>query len=115
MGTSRDFDFVLKSLGSLASAVISLKDELALDVLDEMVIAANHGELDTGQGRTGFETSLFKKLAEKNEERTAAAAIQFQDSLRQIVALAAIDQWKADKLVKAEALIRKANPSTRKQ
>jgi tetratricopeptide (TPR) repeat protein len=115
MGTSRDFDFVLKSLGSLASAVISLKDELALDVLDEMVIAANHSELDTGQGRTGFETSLFKKMAEKNEERTVAAAIQFQDSLRQIIALAAIDQWKVDKLVKAEALIRKANPSTRKQ
>src|SRR5439155_13027062 len=97
------------SLGRLASAVISLKDELALDVLDELVIAANHSELDTGQGRTGFETSLFKKLAEKNEERTTAAAIQFQDSLRQIVALAAIDQWRADKLGKTEASRKNTN------
>jgi len=104
-GTKRDFDPALTSLGSLASAVMSLKDELGLDVLDELVIAANHSELDTGQGRTGFETSLFKKLAAKNEERTTAAALQLQDPLRQIVALAAIDQWKSDKLV-AEAKLR---------
>ena len=115
-GTKRDFDPVLTSLGSLASAVISLKDELALDVLDELVIAANHSELDTGQGRTGFETSLFKKLAEKNEERTTAAVLQLQDSLRQIVALAAINQWKSDKLV-AEAKLRSTKnegPSVKK-
>ena len=65
---------------------------------DELVIAANHSELDTSQARTGFETSLFKKLAAKNEERTTAIAYQFQDPLRQIVALAGICQWKADKL-----------------
>jgi hypothetical protein len=115
MGTSRDFDLVLTSLGSLASAVISMKDELALDVLDELVIAANHSELDTGQGRTGFETSLFKKLAEKNEERTTAAAIQFQDPLRQIVALAAIDQWQADKLAKAYAALKNGDSTVRKK
>jgi hypothetical protein len=115
MGTSREYDLVLKSLGSLASAVISMKDELALDVLDEMVLAANHSELDTGQGRTGFETSLFKKLAEKNEERTTAAAIQFQDSLRQIVALAAIDQWKVDKLIKTESATRNKESPVRKK
>lgn len=83
----------------LASAVISMKDDLALDVLDELVIAANHSELDTGQGRTGFETSLFKKLAEKDEARVNLAAMQMKDPLRQIVALAAIDQWKSDKLM----------------
>jgi len=102
IGTKREFDPILASLGSLASAVVSAKDELALDVLDEVVIAANHSELDTGQGRTGFETSLLKKLAEKNEARVNLAAMQLQDPLRQIVALAAIDQWKSDKLV-AEA------------
>ena len=104
LGTKRDFDPVLTSVGSLALAVISLKDELALDVLDELVSAANHSQLDTGQGRTGFEASLFKKLAGKNEERTTAAALQLQDPLRQIVALAAIDQWKSDKLVAEERL-----------
>jgi hypothetical protein len=102
MGTSKDFDPVLASLGSLAAAIVSVKNELALDVLDELVIAANHSELDTGQGRIGFETSLLKKLAEKNEARVNLAAMQLQDPLRQIVALAAIDQWKSDKLV-AEA------------
>jgi len=103
MGTRSEFDPVLSSLGSLASAVISVKDELALDVLDELVIAANHSEVDTGQGRTGFESSLFKKLAEKNEARVNLAATQMKDPLRQIVALAAIDQLKADKLAKAGA------------
>jgi len=83
MGTSKDFDPVLRSLGSLAAAVISLKDDLALDVLDELVIAANHSDLDTAQGRTGFETSLFKKLAEKDEARTTGAAIQLQTSMLQ--------------------------------
>lgn len=97
-GTEREFDPILSSLGSLASSVISLKDELALDVLDEVVIAANHSKLDTGNGRMGFEASLFKKLADKNEERTTAAALQLQDPFRQIVALAAINQWKSDQL-----------------
>jgi hypothetical protein len=115
MGTSKDSDPALASLGSLASAVISLTDELALDVLDELVIAANHSELDTGQGRTGFETSLFKKLAEKNEARVNLAAMQLKDPLRQIVALAAIDQWKADKLTADPKLRRAKNePSPKK-
>jgi hypothetical protein len=97
-GTKRDVDPSLSSLGSLAFAVLSTKDELALDVLDEIVVAANHSELDTAQGRTGLDTSLLKKLAARNEERTTLAALQFQDPLRQIVALAAIEQWKVDKL-----------------
>jgi len=111
-GTKRDRDPVLSSLGSLVSAVLSVKDEMALDLLDELVIAANHSELDTSQGRTGFETSLFKKLAAKNEERTTAAAIQLQDPLRQIVALAAINQWKSDKLVAEEKLRSAKNEGT---
>ena len=94
------------SSDSLVSAVLSVKNELALDVLDELVIAANHSELDTSQARTGFETSLFKKLASKNEERTTAAAIQFKDPLRQIVALAGIEQWKSEKLAADEKLRR---------
>lgn len=102
---SQEYDPVLAGLSSLALAVMSVKDELALDVLDELVIAANHSELDTSLGRTGFETSLFKKLADKNEARVNLAALQLKDPLRQIVALAAIDQWKSDKLA-AEAKLR---------
>ena len=79
------------------------------------LIAANHSELDTSAGRTGFESSLFKKLAEKNEARVNLAAMQLQDPLRQIVALAAIDQWKSDKLI-ADAKLRgaKNEPSPKK-
>jgi hypothetical protein len=58
---------------------------------------------------------LFKKLAEREEERTTAAAIRFQDSLRQVVALAAIDQWKVDKLVKAELASRNKDSTVRKK
>jgi hypothetical protein len=114
MGTSKDFDPVLTGLARLALVVIPEKDDLALDVLDELVIAANHSDLDTGQGRTGFETSLFKKLAEKDEQRTTAAAIQLQDPLRQIVAMAAIDQWKAEQLTKAETASKKNDPPVKK-
>lgn len=101
-----EFDPILASLGKLALSVISIKDGLALDVLDELVAVANHSEVDTSQGRTGFESSLFKKLAEKDEGRVTLAALQLEDHLRQIVALAAIDQWKSDKLV-ANAKLRK--------
>jgi len=114
-GTKRDRDPILSSLGSLASSVLSVKGELALDVVDELVIAANHSELDTSQARTGFETSLFKKLAAKNEERTTAAALQFQDHLRQIVALAGIEQWKADKFARDEKLRSARNEPTGKK
>lgn len=115
MGTSKDFDPVLSGLASLALSVIPEKDDLALDVLDELVLAANHSQSDTAQGRTGFESSLLEKLAEKNEERTTAAAIQLQDPLRQIVAMAAIDQWKVEQLTKAEAASRKTDSTVRKK
>ncbi len=114
-GTKRDRDPVLSSLGSLVSSVLSVKDELALDVLDELVSAANHSELDTSQARIGFETSLFKKLAAKNEERTTAVALQLQDPLRQIVALAGIEQWKADKFAAEEKLRSAKNGSAGKK
>jgi hypothetical protein len=112
--TSRSFDPVLASLGKLAGAVLSVGD-LAFDVLDELVAVANRSKLETSEGRTGFESLLFKKMAEKDEARTMAAAIQLKDPLRQIVALAAIDQWKADKL-RAETKLRSArNESTGKK
>ena len=112
MPSNKEYDPVLAAMSSLVSAVAPLEDDLALDVLDELVIRANHSELETGLGRTGFESSLFKKLAEKNEDRTTAAAIQLQDPLRQIVALAAIDQWKSDKLAKDAPHVNKSNDST---
>lgn len=100
IATSRERDSVLLSLSKLAKAVVTINDVLALEVLDEMVVTANRSEVETGQGRTGYETDVFKKLAAKNETRVRQAAETLQDPLRQIVALAAIYQWKADELAK---------------
>jgi hypothetical protein len=111
----REFDRTLASLSKLALSVLSIKDGLALDVLDELVVAANHSEVDTSQGLTGFESSLFKKLAARDEARATLAALQLEDHLRQIVALAAIDQWKSDQLVAYAKLRRKQRESSVKK
>ncbi|MFN2455390.1 MAG: hypothetical protein ABR577_14335 [Pyrinomonadaceae bacterium] len=103
----KEFDPVLMGLGKLAKAVLPASKELALDALDEMVGAANRSELDTGQGRIGFEADVFKLLAPKNEGRVEQAALNLKDALRQIVALAAIDQWKAKELTDKAKTVRK--------
>lgn len=103
--TSKEFDPVLSSLSKLAKAVAPISDEFALEALDEMVQAANRSELDTSQGRTGFDADVFKLLAAKNELRAQQAALNLKDELRQIVARASIAQWKAKELTdKAKAI-----------
>jgi DNA-directed RNA polymerase specialized sigma24 family protein len=104
--TNRDLDPVLLSLSKLAKAVAPINDALALEALDETVAAANSSDMDTGQGRTGFDTEVFKLLAPKNEARVRQAATTLKDQLRQIVALAVIDQWMAKELTEKT----KANP-----
>ncbi len=96
--TSKEFDPVLSSLSKLAKAVAPVSDEFALEALDEMVQAANRSEVDTSQGRIGFDADVFKLIAAKNEPRAQQAALNLKDELRQIVALATIDQWKAKEL-----------------
>jgi len=100
VATTQDFDPVLASLGKLAKSVFPINELLALEVLDEMIVAANHSEMDTGQGRTGFDVDVFRKLASSNETRTRQAAETLSDPLRRIVALATIYQWKAKELEK---------------
>lgn len=100
VATSRELDPVLSSLSKLAKAVAPVNEILALEVLDEMVLAANRSQIDTGQGRTGFDVDVFSMLASKNELRARQAAETLKDPLRQIVALATIYQWKAEELVK---------------
>lgn len=99
--SSREFDPALLSLSQLAKVVAPLNDVLALEVLDETVAAANRSEIDTAQGRTGFEMDVFKIIAAKNETRARQAAEDLKDPLRRIIALAAIYQWKAAELAKA--------------
>lgn len=98
IASNRELDRVLLSLSQLAAQVAPASDALALELLDEIVAAANRSEVDTGQGRTGFDTTAFKLLAAQNEPRARQAAEGFKDRLRQIVALATIDQAKAEEL-----------------
>jgi len=106
MPTSQEFDPVALSLCKLAKAVAPLDGMLALNVLDEMVQAANRSDVDTTQGRTGLEIDVFKKLADVDEIRVYQAASGLKQRLPRVVALAVLGQWRAQQLVnsiKAEA------------
>jgi hypothetical protein len=94
----KGYDFTLLSLSRLAKAVVEVDETLALAVLDEAVIAANKSSVDSAEGRVGFDLDVFKRLAPKNEKRVHQAAEDLTDRFRQIVALAAINQWKASEL-----------------
>lgn len=100
MATNQEFDPVLLSLSKLAMLIQPVNETLALEILDETVIAANASSVDTGQGRIGFDVQVFKKIVGKDEQRTRGAAQSLKDPLRQIVAYAAIYQWKAEELIK---------------
>ena len=105
LATSREFDPVLSSLCKLAQLILPVNDSLAYDVLNEMVTAANASDIDTGQGRTGFDAGIFKRIAQKDELRARQAALSFKDPLRQVVSLAAIYRWRAEELsMKAKAI-----------
>ena len=93
-GNSKTYDPILASVGKLTSSVMAIGD-LAFDVVEELTSVANRSELDTGEGYVGFDISLFKKLAEKDEVRATSAAMTLKNPLQQIVALAAVDQWKS--------------------
>lgn len=96
----REFDPVLSALEKLAGLILPADEVLAWEVLDEMVEAANRSNLDTGQGRVGFGATTFSRIAGKGEARARQLAERFKDPLRQIVALAAIYQWKAADLTR---------------
>lgn len=92
---NEEFDPVLSSLGQLAKAVAPLNAQLAAEVLDEMVQAADRSRVDTGLGLTGFEPGVFKMLAKHDESRTRQSASDFKDRLRRVVATAEVYQWRA--------------------
>jgi hypothetical protein len=97
-----EFDPVLSGLANLALSVMPLNETLALEVLTEVASTADSSKVDTGQGRIGFNATIFKKLAPKNETRVRQVAESFKDPLRQLVALAAIYQWKIEELSKRD-------------
>lgn len=99
--SANEGDALLWSLGKLAKAVVPVDGLLASEIVDEMVVRANAIQIDTTQGRTGFESDVFTRLTAKDEIRARSAAENFKARLQRIVALAAIYQWKAKELEKA--------------
>jgi hypothetical protein len=95
---AEEFDPVMSCLNNIAEAVASINSATALEVLDELSLAANRSRLDTARGYTGIDTELFRTLAARDESRTRQVATSLKDPLRQIVALAAIYQSKAQEL-----------------
>lgn len=95
---AKEADPVLMSLSRLAKQILPLDEVLALEVLDELVAAANRSEIGTEMGRTGFEADVFKAFAAKDEARSLLAAQTLKDRLSRIVSLAAVYKFKAEKL-----------------
>jgi hypothetical protein len=101
--TNREFDPVLSGLSKLALLIAPLDEQLALEVLDEVVAAANASALDTEQARTGLDLELFRKLAPNNQVRVRQSAEAFKDRLRRIVTLAAVYHAQVGALTRAAA------------
>ena len=96
--TATEQDPVLDGLAKLTLSVTPINIEIALLGLGETIAAANKSEVDTSQGRVGFDPMVFRKLAPKAESRVRQEAESLRDPLRRITALAAIFQWKASEL-----------------
>lgn len=96
VANEREIDPVLLSLSRFTKAITPINEGLAWDILDELVLSANRSQLDTSQGRTGFEADTFRLLGQKNETRAYQAANNLKDHLERIVALANIYQGLSD-------------------
>jgi len=88
----------LVNLSKLSLAVAPSDENLALNILDEMVDTANKSDDGTENGLVGFDVEIFRKLTSKNEIRVRQAAANLQNPLRQTVVFAAIYQVKAKAL-----------------
>jgi hypothetical protein len=91
---------VALSLSRLAKSVARVNAPLAMEVLDEVVAAANRSNTDPGQGSVGFEADVFRVLAPKGEGRVHQSAAALKDRLSRIVALASVYQSKAGEFAK---------------
>jgi pentatricopeptide repeat protein len=98
--TGKEIDPKLSSLSKLFLITVPLDDDLAKSVLQETTMAMNRTDVDSSQGRLGFDPTLFKEATAKNQLQAEQAAASISDPLRRIVALAAMDKWKIDNLNK---------------
>lgn len=92
------FDQTLSFIARLAMDILPAGDDLAFNVLDEFVSVANTAPLETEKARIGFDISLFKTLAPRNETHVEQAAYSLRNPVQRVLALASIYQWKAKEL-----------------
>lgn len=92
--TNRDSDPLLDGMAKLTLAVLPVSTNVALIGLSETVAAANISQVDTGEGRMGFDVLIFKELASKDETRVRQEAESLKDPFRRLLSLTAIYQWK---------------------
>jgi hypothetical protein len=95
---SQFFDPILSSIAKLSVAILPLDDELAFSVASELVAVANSIPAGKDQSSLGFDLSTFSKLASRNEDRAQEVAYVFKNPVQRVLALAAVDQWRAEQL-----------------
>lgn len=103
------FDPVLSFIAELAIKVLPSGNGLAFNVLDELVSVANATPIETSQARIGFDVSIFKKLAPKNETHVQQAAYSLKNPVQRVLALAAMYQWKAKEIADRQSKPAKAS------
>lgn len=91
-------DLRLSALNKLFFLAGSLDDELMQAILQETIQAINRTEVDSGQGRLGFDANVFKQVMSKDQVQAEQAANALTDPLRRIVALAVIIKCKIESI-----------------
>jgi hypothetical protein len=98
--TGKETDPKLASLCKLFLITVSLDDDLATSLLQETILSMNSTNVDSSQGRLGFDPNLFKEATKKNQLEVEQVALSISDPLRRIVALAAVTKEKINQLSK---------------
>jgi hypothetical protein len=99
--TGVELDPIVLSLSKLAKLILPINSDLGFMVLAEMVAAANRTEVDSGNGRPGFETDVFKFFAAQDPDQAELTAYTLKDRLRRIVSLAAVYKSRVERLTTA--------------
>jgi hypothetical protein len=98
--TGKETDPKLASLCKLFLITVSLDDDLAKSLLQETILSMNRTNVDSSQGRLGFDPNLFKEATKKKQLEAEQAALSITDPLRRIVALATVTKEKINQLNK---------------
>jgi hypothetical protein len=80
--TGKETDPKLASLCKLFLITVSLDDDLAKSLLQETILSMNSTNVDSSQGRLGFDPNLFKEATKKNQLEVEQVALSISDPLQ---------------------------------